>query len=391
MELRRMDISTASAKKAAAVAFIDYFVNVDLQHNPDLLSRARFLALAILAEISIYLLLLALHILSLISLNPIIQLTAIVNGAVAGVLLYRLKQHGNYAPCGVVMILQGWICIIGTTAITGGPNVTPTMQLLSIPCVMAFFLGGNYWGATMALLSIGAVVFLSVIQSMGFQFPHVVSSTEFTFSHWFLLPINLAVMTMLALVYEITYGSVKQQRDLEHQKYLQLAATDPLTGLANRRMFDETLAARVALYGRLTPARKFALFYLDLDKFKPINDQFGHNIGDEVLNAVSARLRLALRGADFVGRHGGDEFLMLLDSVHDVIAAEALAKRLLQLIQEPIKTSAGTMCVGSSIGIALFPDHAADFTNLQRAADHAMYEAKRESVGYKIFLAGIGR
>lgn len=385
-----MDISTASDKKATAVACIDYFVNTALKHNPDLLSRARFLVLAMLAEISIYLLLLASHILSLTSLNPILQLTALVNGAVAGVLLYLLKQYGNYALCGVVVILQGWLCIIGTTAITGGPNVTPVAQLLSIPCVMAFFLGGNYWGATMALLSICAVVFMSVMQSMGFQFPQVASPGDFSFSHWFLLPINLAAMTMLAFLYEITYVSVKRQRDSEHQKYLQLAATDPLTGLANRRMFDETLAARVELYGRLAPVRKFALFYLDLDKFKPINDQFGHNIGDEVLNAVSARLRLALRGADFVGRHGGDEFLMLLDSVHDANAAEAVAKRFLQLIQEPIKTTVGTLCIGGSIGIALFPEHAADFTTLQRAADQAMYEAKRENYGYKIFSESIG-
>lgn len=386
-----MAISTVVGKQATVLAFIDRFVNVRLQHNPDLLSRARFLALAILSVFSLYLLLLTSHALSLIRLNHVAYFTALVNSAVAVVLLYRLKVHGNYVFCGIVMVLQGWLGIIGTTAITGGPNVTPIMQLLSIPCVMAFFLGGAYWGATMALLSICAVVFLTAMQAMGFQFPHVASSSDLTFSPWFLLPVNLAFMTMLALVYEITYASVKKQRDLEHQRYLQLAATDPLTGLANRRMFDETLAARIDLYVRLTPARKFALFYLDLDKFKPINDQFGHGIGDEVLNAVSSRLQLALRGADFVGRHGGDEFLMLLDSVHDANAAEALAKRFVRIIQEPIETSVGVLCVGCSIGIALFPQHATDIATLQKAADAAMYEAKRENYGYKIFSENTGR
>jgi diguanylate cyclase (GGDEF)-like protein len=193
------------------------------------------------------------------------------------------------------------------------------------------------------------------------------------------------MMTILALVYEVTYTSLKLQRDRERTRYLQLAATDPLTGLANRRMFDETLAARIELYSKLNPVRPFALCYLDLDRFKPINDQFGHNIGDEVLSSISDRLHQMLRGADYIGRHGGDEFLILLDSVQNAASAEAMSKRFLQRIEEPIDTSAGIMSVSSSFGFALFPDHGADAATLQRAADEAMYAAKRGRYGFQIY------
>jgi diguanylate cyclase (GGDEF)-like protein len=250
---------------------------------------------------------------------------------------------------------------------------------------MAFFFGGLSWGVTTAIISLFTAILMTVMQMLGFDFPQMTPASAQPYTQSLVLIINFAVIAALSLVYEMTSQSVKRERDLEHRKFQQLARTDPLTGLANRRIFDETLTARIMLYSKLSPVRTFALCYLDLDKFKPINDQFGHDVGDEVLNAISTRMRSALRGADFIGRHGGDEFMMLLDSVQDANAAAALSQRFLQLVQEPIKTSAGEMVVGGSFGFALFPIHGSDTITLQKSADDAMYEAKRSHSGFMVY------
>jgi diguanylate cyclase (GGDEF)-like protein len=384
-----MNTETNVKKNTGIISVIDFFLNATLCRHPDLHSRTRFLVIALLLELFIHALMLTLATIVRYQNAPLVLALCFFGFAIEFGLLYRLKRHGNYAFCGALVVTQAWIYIVGATMITGGPHVSPSIQLLSIPCLMAFFLGGNYWGIAAAFLSIVAVGFMASVQSMGYHFPQIAAPTDFPFVQSFLLPINFVAMTTLSLVYEITYLSVKRQRDQEHERYRQFAATDPLTGLANRRMFDETLAARIKLYNSLNPVRKFALCYLDLDRFKPINDQFGHGVGDEVLNVISRRLQLALRGADFIGRHGGDEFLMLLDCVHDAVTAEAMSQRFLQLVQEPINTSAGLMRVGGSFGIALFPEHGNDAATLQKAADYAMYKAKHEGRGYQIFAQEI--
>lgn len=379
-----MDIRPEILGKSAGLAFIDYFVHAKLHKNLDLFFRARFLVLMLMSGIFVISLIIIAALTSplILYINVVLPITS---GGVVFLtgLLYALKKFGSHATCGVAVILLTWAGVVLTTLLTGGPSLI--LHLLSLPCVMAFYLGGKKWGVATAILAFTTAMCLALLKSMGFQFVEMRSTGEFPFSQAFLLPLNIGMMTTLALVYEVTYTSLKLQRDREHKRYLRLAATDPLTGLANRRMFDETLAARIELYSKLNPVRPFALCYLDLDRFKPINDQFGHNIGDEVLSSISNRLHQMLRGSDFIGRHGGDEFLILLDSVQNSVAAEAMSKRFLQRIEEPIDTSAGIMSVSSSFGFALFPDHGTDAATLQRAADEAMYAAKRGRYGFKIY------
>jgi diguanylate cyclase (GGDEF)-like protein len=363
---------------------IDRFINKDLAKNPDLLFRARFLVLMLASGVVVIILIVAIALATQLNIakNAVIAMI-LGNLIVIASLLYTLKRMGSYSVCSAAVILLFLANIASVTIVTGGPS--STLHLLSIPCVMAFYLGGYKWGVATAFLSLATTLLMMLLKSTGFQFLEIVSTSEFPFSPAFTLPFNIGIMTILSLVYEVTYTSLKRQRDREHEIYLQLAVTDPLTGLANRRMFDETLVARIETYGKLNPVRPFALCYLDLDRFKPINDEYGHNVGDEVLNSISSRLRLTLRGADFIGRHGGDEFLLLLDSVRNVVDADAMSKRFLQLIEQPIETSAGIMMVGGSFGFALFPEHGTDAAALQKAADEAMYAAKRERCGFKIF------
>jgi diguanylate cyclase (GGDEF)-like protein len=380
-----MGIGAKQGTKITATA--DVFINNQIRSNPDRLYRARVLVLTLLAQLCLHAFLLLGVMFSpwLADSYDVVLPVSIGSCVVIMYSLYLLKIRGNYDICCLLVLVQGFIAVAGAAMVTGGPSESPTAQMLAIPCLMTYFFSGLRWGVTFTAITIITLISMIVMQSLGFQFPQLTAEAFRPVAPAFTLIINFILVTALSLVYELTYFSIKNERDREHQKFVQLAKIDPLTGLANRRIFDEMLTARIALYGKLSPVRNFALCYLDLDKFKPINDQYGHDVGDEVLNAVSTRLRSALRGADFIGRHGGDEFMLLLDTVHNNAAAAALSQRFLQLVREPINTSAGAMQVDGSFGFALFPLHGTDAAALQKAADSAMYEAKRNHSGFMVY------
>jgi diguanylate cyclase (GGDEF)-like protein/PAS domain S-box-containing protein len=158
---------------------------------------------------------------------------------------------------------------------------------------------------------------------------------------------------------------------LEH-----LATHDTLTGLPNRYlMFDRLnqVLVRAARY-----ETSFAILFIDLDGFKRINDSRGHDVGDLVLRGVAERLTLSLRAADTVARIGGDEFVILLESLRAGPDAIALADRIRSAVGAPFALPGGDATVTVSIGIGLYPDDGRDAEELLKAADVAMYRAKRE-------------
>lgn len=160
-----------------------------------------------------------------------------------------------------------------------------------------------------------------------------------------------------------------------------MAYYDPLTGLANRRWFQEQ--TENALERSQRHGKKMALLLLDLDNFKSINDELGHDAGDALLKAVADRLNHCLRHTDTVARelsqaarYGGDEFVILLEDISDIEDVQQTADRLLKIVRTPINVG-DTSCVSTaSIGIALYPDHADNLPTLMRQADSAMYHAK---------------
>jgi diguanylate cyclase (GGDEF)-like protein/PAS domain S-box-containing protein len=158
---------------------------------------------------------------------------------------------------------------------------------------------------------------------------------------------------------------------------------DALTGLPNRTLFLDRLM--IALAHARRSSDKVAVFFLDLDDMKSINDTFGHAIGDRVLRSVGERLLAALRADDTVARVGGDEFLILLQ-VGDAKEAEALAQRVLAKISEPLPVDRDELYVTTSIGVALFPEDGEDGDELIRHADGAMYRVK-ESGGNNVVLS----
>jgi len=162
-----------------------------------------------------------------------------------------------------------------------------------------------------------------------------------------------------------------------------LAHHDSLTRLPNRRRAQVELAEAIART-RGTGGR-VAVLFLDLDRFKQINDSLGHPVGDEVLAEVVGRLRGRLRGNDLLARYGGDEFLVLLEGIHGADEAVAVARELSDCLRPPIDRPGGALHVTASVGISLFPDHGDDAESLVREADLAMYRAK-QSGRDRVFL-----
>ena len=163
------------------------------------------------------------------------------------------------------------------------------------------------------------------------------------------------------------------------------SVTDVLTGLGNRRALFQLLDGVLAEHGDPdAPARSLAFMFLDLDRFKEVNDSFGHAAGDALLRQLGARLRESLRSSDLVVRLGGDEFVVaLLDAGTDYAAT--VASRLIARIEEPFVLDAVRVQISASIGIAVLPDDATDAADLVRCADLAMYRAKLAGKAFAIY------
>jgi len=173
---------------------------------------------------------------------------------------------------------------------------------------------------------------------------------------------------------------VKQaQEKLDH-----LAHHDPLTALPNRLLFHDRL--QHALLRTARSAEQLAILFIDLDRFKNVNDTLGHHIGDELLQQVAAQLAARLREGDTLARLGGDEFIVLLENVDGQYGATQVAEKLVGMFEQPFLVASHELFVTCSVGVSLYPDDAQDLNMLIRNADVAMYQAKaRGRNGYRFY------
>lgn len=187
--------------------------------------------------------------------------------------------------------------------------------------------------------------------------------------------------TVEGVMYDVT------QRKYSEDRIRELAEKDSLTGLSNRQAAETALAELIqqAPIGGC----EFAIMLIDLDRFKFINDTYGHDAGDKVLYTVAKRLRKLVRDSDVVARLGGDEFLLLLNHAGNIDMVERIARKILDAQQTPIDVQPGVLeKVGMSIGIALYPDHGDNPLSLRKHADQAMYAVKRQGKNnYAIYQA----
>ena len=155
-----------------------------------------------------------------------------------------------------------------------------------------------------------------------------------------------------------------------------LAYYDPLTGLPNRRLLEDRLQVELSHAARMSG--RLAVMFVDLDRFKRINDSLGHEVGDRVLVEIANRIRLCLRDDDTVARMGGDEFIVVLGNLSQPDAAAATARRIVAALRRPIAIDGRELVVTTSVGISIYPDDSADSATLIKNADVAMYRAKEE-------------
>ncbi len=172
----------------------------------------------------------------------------------------------------------------------------------------------------------------------------------------------------------------KEQKNIETFAFI-----DALTGLPNRRYFDDHLTRSAAKARR--DNKQLSLFYIDLDKFKPVNDTYGHDVGDIVLKTIATRLSQAIRTEDLLARIGGDELALILFPTTDPNFLNKIAERILKACKKPIQIKALSIQVAASIGIAISPHTAFNEQTLFRTADKAMYEAKKEGGNRFIYAA----
>ncbi|MGY6275686.1 diguanylate cyclase domain-containing protein [Methylomonas sp. MgM2] len=197
-----------------------------------------------------------------------------------------------------------------------------------------------------------------------------------------LLPVRVSINRITNAGNELTHYvailSDISQRKAEEAQLRHIAYHDPLTGLANRVLFDDMLDRAIQLAMR--NHSKFAVLFLDLDKFKPVNDVFGHKVGDQLLKLVAQRLVRTVRNTDTVTRLGGDEFVVLLEAVSTYEKVEKTLKHIIDAICMPYYIDENNVNIGVSAGISIFPDHGTDAKTLLHHADVAMYDIKSSKV-----------
>lgn len=185
---------------------------------------------------------------------------------------------------------------------------------------------------------------------------------------------DMLIFMRIAVLRSAAVHMAAHRATLERDSLLSLAHSDPLTGLLNRRGLNQVLATALT---NATEERMLAVYVLDLDEFKPVNDQHGHDVGDELLTVVAQRLRATMRSGDAVARVGGDEFVVMAGGLHSEVQARELGNKLLDAFRSPFVLGPRSCHVGTTIGYALAPQDGIDAPSLLKVADAAMYAGKQ--------------
>lgn len=220
-------------------------------------------------------------------------------------------------------------------------------------------------------------------------YAYVSSPSDYLWARWWRrnVPVLASFIVFMGIFYFITYRVTVRERS-HNLELIKQARHDALTGLPNRQAVDEILSAEVNLIS-LT-GQNFSVLFLDLDRFKDINDSLGHAVGDQLLIVVANAIKNTLRNVDVISRFAGDEFLIILPGINRASAINT-CERLLTLFNRPIQVGEHSLSVTASMGVAIFPEHASDPGTLIKFADTAMYEAKRQGRNaYVIYQSNIG-
>lgn len=265
-------------------------------------------------------------------------------------------------------------CLIGFLMLGGASHQTWEIgEFLLFPLVLWVAL--RFAVGTTTLLVLGAVL----MRILG----NVSEFSELDRHAQFLEILSTQVTAIsLAICGLLVTAALAERRESE-LRLDRLANHDPLTGLPNRTYFQVYLEHAISQCQR--QGGQLSLLFIDLDRFKHINDSRGHEVGDEVLRVVADRLGNVLRTDDFVARLGGDEFAVVMNHPRTLRAVRRVALKLIEALAEPFKLNAHHYAISASIGISVCPDDGTDANTLLRQADMAMYKAKLKRSGFEYF------
>lgn len=368
--------STYSAP-AGRWALVDVFIPEALRHidQRDILYKARALVLV--------------HAMTLLTLERLwreIQLyqaelgelkvilpVIVTIGAIILASLAVFKRLGSFAIAAHLYGATSICTILSVISLSGGFLVSPAMPWWPILIALIFIMGG--WSTAFIWAVVSLLIFLA---GMNFETGWTINlfTPEFQREAYVYSVILCGFHMMAALRFlEFCQRQLLHRAKVERDRALFSAAHDPLTGLANRKTFQLRVAG---IAQRQEEAEEIqAVLMIDLDDFKLVNDEFGHQAGDQVLIAIARRLRAQTRPDDLAARLGGDEFAVLLSGMTSDFDAETVAMKLHHAITSPISLENGhNISVGASIGIAIAPCDGDAVDTLLHHADMAMYEAK---------------
>ncbi len=301
---------------------------------------------------------------------------------VNGLIPFILKKTGWLTLCQHATLLITFAAIVIGICTSGGPVLASNNQLMVMQAALSLFLlgirGGLIWSGIVLLTQ----TFLYYLFVTGLDFPNIQppeAATAGAIFNWFLA--FFAIVSLILLI-ELSRDQLEFQRHNEQEKLRYMATHDGLTQLANRSLFEERLKTAIEQCERNDS--KVLLLYLDLDKFKPINDEWGHDVGDRVLKIVASRLKATTRDCDTVARLGGDEFAVVLPNLVKDVSINKLTESIYNRITQPINLHGKHFTIGCSIGICSYPESAADSEQLWQQADAAMYIAKKKSARWHI-------
>ena len=326
------------------------------------------------------------HIVAVLLLPPSLSITAAGAAMLVDQLVGRAGLRKTVFNVSSVMLTVGVSAMVADWAGLQPDTLGRPDQWQQVPAFLlvaaVYYAATNLLVSTIVSISSGTPIRRSLFDNATFAVPAelgvcgigaLVALLWVLSPPWILLILFPAVISQVTLMY--ISSSKRKSEQLHHQ-----AHHDLLTGLPNR----SSLMLRLEEMLARTSANPFALLLLDLDRFKEVNDTFGHQAGDVLLRQIGPRLRGVLRASDVLARLGGDEFALLLPET-GAAAAVGVAEKLLHALDEPFGVDGYEFQIGGSIGIASFPVDGLSPTDLMRRADVAMYAAKRANLGTAVY------
>ncbi|MGI9287988.1 MAG: diguanylate cyclase domain-containing protein [Pseudomonadales bacterium] len=303
-------------------------------------------------------------------------LTTVVSLVLALLLVRYTRWHGIATH---LLILSVYVPIVLAACFTGGINSPVTPVLVWMPIVAGFLFNWKLGLVWLSVALLTAVGFFAAPR-VGIDLISVVPAANVATLRFAMLIFSLVGIGGFIIVYTLINYHVVSELSGERREYERLANFDALTSLPNRMNFHNKL--ELAIQQAKRAQDKVGLLVMDLNKFKSINDTYGHSVGDELLHHMASRLIEHVRGTDFVARLSGDEFVVIMEHVSQPEDVATKAKSLINVIEQPYGLSVGRVKLGVSIGGAVYPDQEVEETALFSRADLAMFYAKKRRLGF---------